>query len=305
MRNAHTQVCNARIQGIYDLLSGSFISFSVDPYSKNDQAASLEIPVQPGDLVLRDRGYFNVGAVAKQKQAGADSINRYKHPTALFDPDTGQKINLLELLTRKGSVDREVLAGAEEKLKLRLIAVPTDEETANRRRMKAKKESNGHAPSQELLKLMSWTIFLTTIRDGSMTFEEILNLYGLRGRIENIFKTWKGNFNFGKVHNVSETQLHVLLTARLIMITIAHERLFVPLSRQLQREKGKVLSLMKFMRYISQNTESLTQRLPGSSLLEGRLYSGISRYCTYEKRTRPNFVIETRNILLATGTAYD
>jgi IS4 transposase len=38
-------------------------------------------------------------------------------------------------------------------------------------------------------------------------------LYGLRWRIENIFKTWKSNFSFGKVHTVSEQQLRVLLTA--------------------------------------------------------------------------------------------
>jgi hypothetical protein len=34
-------------------------------------------------------------------------------------------------------------------------------------------------------------------------------LYGLRWRIENIFKTWKSNFSFGKVHTVSEQQLRV------------------------------------------------------------------------------------------------
>ena len=48
VRNAHTAVCNARIQGIYDLVSGHFIHFSIDPYSRNDQAATLDIPVQTG-----------------------------------------------------------------------------------------------------------------------------------------------------------------------------------------------------------------------------------------------------------------
>ena len=155
VKNAHTAVCNARIQGIYDLLSGHFIQFSIDPYSKNDQAATLEIPVQAGDLVLRDRGYFTIQAIEEHKRAGADSINRYKHHTALYDPATGQKINLLELLTRNGSVDMLIGAGPEQTVPIRLIAFPAPEETANLRRMKAKKEMNGHAPSQELLKLMS------------------------------------------------------------------------------------------------------------------------------------------------------
>ena len=63
VKNAHTSVCNARIQGIYDLISRKFISFSIDPYSKNDLSVTLDILVKPGDLVLRDRGYFTVQAM--------------------------------------------------------------------------------------------------------------------------------------------------------------------------------------------------------------------------------------------------
>jgi hypothetical protein len=300
VKNAHTAVCNARIQGIYDLLSGHFIQFSIDPYSKNDQAATLEIPVQAGDLVLRDRGYFRIQAIEEHKRAGADSINRYKHDTALYDPATGQKINLLELLTRNGSVDMLVGAGPEQTVHIRLIAFPAPEETANLRRMKAKKEMNGHAPSQELLKLMSWTIFLTTITDPSITFKEILALYGLRWRIENIFKTWKSYFNFQKVHNVPEIQLRVLLNARLIMITLAYERLFLPLLGQIYRASGKLVSLIKFTRYITQNL-ALLPRLLNSPTPSPQLCGALQRYCTYEKRNRPNFTTGMKAILLKTG----
>jgi hypothetical protein len=82
------------------------------------------------------------------------------------------------------------LVGITERLKLRLIAAPVDEETANLRRMRAKQEMKGHNPSQELLDLMLWSIFLTTIDDPAVVFQQILALYGLRWRIENIFKTW-------------------------------------------------------------------------------------------------------------------
>ncbi len=108
VRNAHTTVCNARIQGTYNLLSGRFLAFSIDAYSKNDLAVTRDLEVEPGDLVLRDRGYFTVDAMAAQKAAGADSINRYKHQTTLFDPATGEALNLLALLTQHGSVDRIV-----------------------------------------------------------------------------------------------------------------------------------------------------------------------------------------------------
>jgi hypothetical protein len=295
VKNAHAAVCNARIQGIYDLLSGCFIHFSIDPYSKNDQAATMEIPVQPGDLVLRDRGYFRISAVEAHKNLGADSINRYKHPTVLYDPATGQKINLLELLIRNGSADMLVRAGTGQSVVLRLIAIPTPEETANLRRMRAKKEMN-YPPSRELLKLMSWTIFLTTITDPSVTPKEIAALYGLRWRIENIFKTWKSHFNFQKVHNVAEIQLRILLKARLIMITLIFQRLFSPLLRPLHRTSERTVSLLKLTRYITQNLELLPRWLR-SSIPQ----ISVRRYCTYEKRYRPNFVAEMEAILMKTS----
>ncbi len=297
VKNGHTAVCNARIQGIYDLLSGQFVRFSIDPYSKNDQAAALEIAVQPGDLVLRDRGYFRMSAIECHKRAGADSISRYKHPTVLYDPATGEKINLLELLTRRGSVDMLVGTGPEQTVPIRLIAFPVSEETANVRRMRAKKEMN-YPPSRELLKLMAWTIFFTTITDPSITFKEILSLYGLRWRIENVFKTWKSHFNFEKIHNVPEIQLHVVLNARLIMITLAYERLFLPLSEQLETP----ISLMKFMRYITQNFPYIS-RLMNSKIASPKLCRAVQRYCTYDKRNRPNFVTAMEAILLKTAGA--
>lgn len=304
VRNAEAAVCNARIQGTYDLLSGRFIHFSVDPYSRNDQAATSDLPVEPGDLVLRDRGYFVMEAIAEHQRRGADSINRYKHGTALFDPDTGRKISLLDGLSQCGCLDREVLVGPDKGTRLRLLAVPVDEETANLRRMKAKRQTKGHAPSEELLKLMSWTIFLTTLSDPKITFKEIRALYGLRWRIENIFKTWKSNFSFAKVHNVSETQLRVLLAARLILITVLYHRLYLPLSRTLQHTEGLQLSLMKLMHYVSRNLDVVPELLdPGTGA--GRLHRVVARYCTYEKRRRPDFVAKMTHILLSISLIHD
>jgi hypothetical protein len=88
-----------------------------------------------------------------------ETISRYKHKTALYDTSTRESLDLLDLLTRSGSVDRIVLAGENKDIRLRIVAIPVTEEIANLRRMKAKKEAKGHAPSQELLRLMSWSIF--------------------------------------------------------------------------------------------------------------------------------------------------
>ncbi len=164
----------------------------------------MNIDVEPGDQLLRDRGYFSVPAIKELKLQGADTISRYKHKTAIYDIESGEEIDLLAYLTLHGSIDKMVLINAKEKYKVRIAAKLVKVEIANLRRMKAKKESSGKNPSKELLALMSWSIFIVTIRTEKFTFEMILKLYGLRWRIENIFKTWKSHFSFNKIHNVSE-----------------------------------------------------------------------------------------------------
>jgi hypothetical protein len=302
VRNAHTTVCNARIQGTYNLLSGRFLAFSIDAYSQNDLAVTRDLEVEPGDLVLRDRGYFTVDAIAAQKAAGADSINRYKHQTTFFDPVTGEALNLLALLTQQGSVDRIVLAGTAQKMPIRLVAVRVNDETANVRRMKAKRNLSSHAPSADLLTLMSWSIFLTTLTAPDITFKDLLALYGLRWRIENIFKTWKSHFSFAKVHTVSERQLRILLTARLIMITLCYQQLYLSLARHIHDATGKHLSLMKLMRYLRQNLGLVRELLDLQMAETGRL-EAIGRYCTYEKRTRVHFMTSMEQALAAINPA--
>lgn len=292
VKNHSTTVCNARIQGIYDLVSRQFIKFSIDSYKKNDQSVAFDISVEPGDLVLRDRGYFVTGAIAKLKQKGADSLYRYKHKTALFDIDTDKEINLLKYLKENGSIDKIVLLGTKEKCKVRIIAKRVSEEIANKRRMKAKKDKRIKCPSKELRELMSWTIYVTTVTSSELTFEIIFNLYGLRWRIENIFKTWKSNFSFSKIHNVSAHQLRVLITARLIMITFINHKLFNIVFQKVRNTSDKTLSMMKFMRYISKNLETIG-RLIDSKTISDKTLQAITRFCTYEQRKRVNF--ETKN----------
>jgi hypothetical protein len=289
-------VCNARIQAIYDLLAGCFIHFSIDAYSRNDLVAAPDIAVEPGDLVLRDRGYFVLDVIAAHSALGANTISRYKHKTALYDPETGQALELLALLQERGALDRIVLAGEQKKLRLRLIAVPVPEEVANLRRMKAKKETKGHNPSAELLALMSWSIFITTVEDPRLTPQFIMQLYGLRWRIENIFKTWKSNFSFEQVHQVSALQLRVLLTARLILLTIAYQGAFFPLCTAIWQHAGKQLSLMKLMRYLSKHPDLLPSMLAYTRWSK-RLLNALARFCTYERRARRNFAQRAEALL--------
>lgn len=152
--NAARQVCNARIQAVYDLKHMRFEAFSIDAYSKNDVSAAPELELRPGDLVLRDRGYLSVGEIQRHQQAGADFICRHKTGAMYRDPQSDEPLDLAGLLRRHGSLDREVALNDAQRTRVHLVAAPVSQQTADLRRMKAKKETKGRHPSQAVLELM-------------------------------------------------------------------------------------------------------------------------------------------------------
>jgi hypothetical protein len=199
VRNAKTSVCNARIQGVFDLVSGTFIEFSIDPYSINDLVAAPKLELYKDDLVLRDRGYFILDEVQRHIDQNAHCIYRYKTGTILINPLTGKKIDILKLLKSRKTLDMEVCLNNQSRTKVRIVAVPVNQEIASRRRAKAKKDACGHNPSKKVLDLLGWTIFITTIPKEYANFKQICKMYSLRWRIEIIFKAWKSHIGFCKV----------------------------------------------------------------------------------------------------------
>jgi hypothetical protein len=290
--NGQSSVCNARIQATYDLIPSRLVVFSIDPYSKNDLAAAPELPIQEGDLVLRDRGYLTPDEVRRHRTAGADCIYRHKTGTTYLDPETLEPIDLPFLLRSRQRLDMQVLLNNPSHTPVRLLAAPVDEETANLRRMKAKRETRGHNPSEAVLELMDWTIFITTISAALADFARILAIYGLRWRIEVIFKAWKSHMRFHLLHRVSKRQLTILLKARLLLITCATNILHGPLEAVLRRRYERRLSLLKFMRYLSGGQLNFLRAL--RSLLIGdaqthTFHKALVRYCCYDKRKRQNY----------------
>lgn len=290
--NGATTVCNARVQAVYDIKSRRFLDFSIDAYSKNDLLCAPELKLQKGDLVLRDRGYLYLDEIQRHLDAGAHCIYRHKTGTLYLDADTLQPIDLLALLRKSGSLDLRLRLNNKAQTPVRLLSAPVSQETASLRRMKAKKETRGHAPSEAVLALMDWTIFITTITDPQADFKTVLATYGLRWRVEVLFKSWKSHLHFDLIHRVSETQLRILLTARLLVITALTNWLYPQCHDLVNRACGKQLSLLKFLHYLTMKPSQLPRLVHCLSLAGPQIQHPVlmlQKYCCYDKRKRLNF----------------
>lgn len=300
--NGKSIVCNARIQVVYDVLACQFVMFKVEKYSKNDLSAAPDLQLQDKDLVLRDRGYLTMGEIERHIAKGADCIYRHKYRTIYLDPETGDQIDLLGLLKKHRKIDMQVRLNNEDKTVVRLLAAPVSEEVANRRRRNLKKQTNGHCPSSGLLKMASWSIFITTIEAEKATFEEILEIYGLRWRIEIVFKAWKSHMNFSTFNNVPAAKLLILINARIIMITLLNNCVYKLAVTRVKTHYNRTLSMIKLTKVMTTQLARITETIKVLTESSGKHPSikYLSNFCTYDNRKRENYEESRCKILSGT-----
>lgn len=184
----------------------------------------------------------------------------------------------------------EIKLNNKAKTTVRLIAFPASEEIAENRRRKAKKELKSTPPA-DYLELLGWSIYLTTIGKETADAEKIFGLYKLRWRIEIIFKSWKSNMAFDRVHNVSKIQLWVILWSRFIMIIICTQFVYTPCRLLIKAGLNKDLSLMKVTHYLIRHPQKIIlvlkelqkQGKPGPTV------EILAKYCCYDKRKRTHY----------------
>ena len=297
--NGQSKVCNARIQCVYDLLSEQFVSFSIDPYSKNDLSAAPEIILKQGDLVLRDRGYLINDEIQRHIDNNAQCIYRYKFNMMLLDTQTKKPIDLFSKLKKVEYLDMKVMLNNTTKTIVRLLAFPVSKEIAENRRMKAKRE-NKTPPSKEYLASLSWSIYITTITDENIDYAFIYEAYCLRWRIEIIFKCWKSNMGFAKIHNVSKIQLNVLLLARFIMIIICAQLIYRTCRLIIKVHFKGDLSMLKLTKYLLRNTTKMMlimEEINNFNKKNAKSINALAKYCTYDKRKRLNYQQKLDNLI--------
>jgi len=275
----------AKIQATYDLLAERFVHFALTAFTRNDQAASQDILdlARPGDLILRDLGYFVLSVFTQLHQRGAFFLSRRRYQVALLN-ENGQPFELLWQLRRHGRLDTALFMGQKQRMPVRLIAVPLPQEQADARRRKAKQNRDRRAkPSKEYLALLGWEIFVTNVSAEIWSAETACQIYGLRWRIEIIFKAWKSHFRLADLPAGSDAQVQTMLYARLLFICI-FQTFFGLMADYFLDAYGRSLSLLRLTCFMAEHhwlIAPLTKTTNGATLIEAL----ILKHCCYDKRT--------------------
>ncbi|GLI36433.1 IS4 family transposase [Desulforhabdus amnigena] len=287
-----------KIQVIHDLLSQTCLHFGLSGFRRNDQKASADILnfARPGDLVIRDLGYFVLNIFRLFTRQGIYFLTPYQHNVNYYTED-GERLDLLKLLKKHPIVDTMIVAGATERLPVRLVASPVPANIAQIRRRKLLKKDRRSNPTKEQLELLGWDIFLSNVGEDIWDSLTACRIYGIRWRIEILFKAWKSHFHFNSLpQKGSKSYIELLVYSRLVFITL-FQSFFAEFSAYAYATEGKHLSLLKFAQFIQEHIWALIL-LFHSSQMPNLFLEQLLRHCAYESRhERKNYHEKLSNFL--------
>ena len=277
----------AKIHALYNLTENNFSFLKVHSFSNNDQSLSANVLpyLQKGDLCLRDLGFTVLNVVSKLIDNGIYFIGRKGYTSKVYEVENGAEINLVKELSKRKFIDREVIIGKQQQIKIRLIALPIPPEQAAQRRRKAIADRDKRLHHNlDYYKLLNYSIYITNISPKKCNAEEIFNLYKLRWRIEIIFKSWKSCFSLEKIiHRQCKNVIRIncIIYLMLLYIYLFHVLWCNQCESEMERESSpEHLSILKLAKFFN----TYFMQLITSRKLKKEIIEQIKVHCTYDKR---------------------
>jgi hypothetical protein len=221
--NHHGATAGVKIDFAFDLLSGATVSHSLHRATEQDKNIGREFVagVLPGDLVLRDMGYFVLAEFDAIECLRAFWLSRLPLSVDVTLPD-GRSLEKLLKGSRRDVIDLRVLAGAVGK-KCRLVAVRAHPEVVGQRHANRRAEARkkGAEPSPKALTRDGWHIMLTNLRKDEADWAQLAAVYRARWAVEIQFRAWKQSLSLDKALNRRSNEHH--MQALVLAAMIAHQ----------------------------------------------------------------------------------
>ena len=202
------------------------------------------LPVNPGDLVLVDRGYNDRKAVGQVLGCGGDVILRYHSRNFPLLTPTGKPFEPLSVLRRlKVGQIKEWSACFDfqgENIPVRICALRKSPEQAARacRKLKGKVKGKFANVTSATLEYLHFIVVVCTVPESEMSAKLALEFYRARWQVELAFKRLKGLLALGQLPKRKEESSQAwmqgkILTALLIERLLCEGRFFSPWGYQL------------------------------------------------------------------------
>lgn len=211
-------------------------------------------------------------------------LSRLKSDVSLFDINGKSPFNLLAAVKKFGSIDVDICIGSTYKLPVRLVAQKLPEDVAAQRRRKAKSNRDRRCkPNKQTLMLLGWQIFITNVCRKIWSAQNVCEVYGLRWRIEIIFKSWKSYFHMADVPKANVMRIKAYIYSALIFVTLFHALVFNSVSAKTKRHSYGYISLLRLCKFFKEQLWVIALVLQKKIAFENFIHQMIYHSC-YEKR---------------------
>lgn len=279
-----------------DLLRGQLRGLLVEQGRDSDHATPLQTAdLHPGELHLRDLGYFDLNVLATLATAGAFYLTRLQDSTKLYTA-AGVPLDLAAWARRQRGdvVDQPVLLGAGHRLAARLVMVrvPPEVAAARRRTLRAKARKKGYTPSRDKLTLCDWNVLVTNVPATLLTVDEVLALARARWQVECLFRHWKSDGQLAASRSRKPWRVVCEVFARLLALVVGDSQVLaacgVLLGRSLRRAWRAVRRLAGALAGALKSRRALVRVLR-------QLAESLRRVARVEKRRRQPSAFQVLN----------
>lgn len=217
------------IQYEYDIKNGRTTDLTITDAKRCDLVDAKETVSQvlPGDLIIRDLGYFVLSLFWEFKKINAFFLSRLNAKCNVFKEHEQSAISFKELYNemiqnKKTLLELNVTVGIQERLPVRLIVQLVPDEVYEQRIRKIEKQNKktGYKTSDDYRVRCRFNLFITNVEEKDLPKETVYKAYKIRWQIELMFKHWKSTC---KIHNLQPMKYErfiCLLYAKLILIII-------------------------------------------------------------------------------------
>ena len=256
-----------KIDLIHEIKEGKLVEAKIYQGSKPDQKLSEQIlkHIKPGDLVIRDLGYFVLNIFKAIAELGGYFLSRLNPGVKFFlKREDKEPLDIGKFLIKnhrnKNVIELTGFLG-DEKVPTRLITYRQSEETTAKRIRIAKKHArcSGKTMSKGKLLSLNFSMFVTNCPREILSAERIGTIYRLRWEIELIFKRWKSQLQIDYLKGTCKERIDCLIWSRLCTVIL------------IELIKGYVEKIVRKM-----FTEELSEvKLIGYLLRNSNLYNAI------------------------------
>jgi hypothetical protein len=224
-----TSDAGVSIQYEYDIKNGRTTDLTITDGKRSDLVDARETisKVLPGDLIIRDLGYFVLELFSEFNKIKAFFLSRLNVKCYVFKQHEETAISFKELYSQMRQneislLELSVEVGNKERLPVRLIVQLVQDNIYEERIRKIEKQNRkkGYKTSDDYKIRCRFNLFITNVDEKYLPKEAVYNAYKMRWQIELMFKHWKSTCKINNLQPMKYERFICLLYAKLILIII-------------------------------------------------------------------------------------